>query len=106
MGDVGHGIAHRGQAFGLEQAVFHGLVFGNVPHDGGEIEAPEDFGHGKGDAQGEFFAVPAPGGEAPGPAQDVGLPGGQIALQKAGWVSVKGAGTMSFRSWPRASCRE
>ena len=23
MGDMGHGIAHRGQAFGLEQPVFH-----------------------------------------------------------------------------------
>ena len=79
VGDVGHGIAHRGQAFGLEHPVFHGLIFGDVPHDGGKIQVALDFGHGKGDAQGKFLSVPAPGGEAPLPAQDMGLPGGEIA---------------------------
>ena len=79
VGDMGHGIAHGRQAFGLEHPVFHGLIFGNVPHDGGKIQVALNFGHGKGDAQGKFPAVPAPGGEAALPAQDVGLAGGQVA---------------------------
>ena len=79
VGDVGHGIAHGRQTFGLEQSVFHGLVFGDVPHDGGKIQVALNFGHGEGDAQGKCLSVPAPGVEAALPAQDVGLPGGQIA---------------------------
>ena len=79
VGDVGHGVAHRGQAFGLHQPVFHLLVFGDVPDDAGEIEVAPDFRHGKGDAHGEFAAVPAQGGEAHVLADHPGLPGGQIA---------------------------
>ena len=79
MGDMGHGIAHRGQAFGMEHPVFHLLIFGDVPNDAGEIEVVPNLGHGKGDAHGEFPAVPALGGEAGVLADHPGLPGGHIA---------------------------
>ncbi len=79
VGDVGHGVAHRGQALGLQQPVFHLLVLGDVPDDAGEIEVAPNFRHGKGDAHGEFAAVPAQGGEAHVLADHPGLPGGHIA---------------------------
>ena len=79
MGDVGHGIAHGGQALGLEHPLFHLLVFGHVPDDAGEIEIVANLGHGKGDADGEFAAVPALGREADVLADYLGLPGGDVA---------------------------
>ena len=79
MGDMGHGIAHRGQAFGMEHPVFHLLIFGDVADDAGEIEVVPNLGHGKGDADGEFAAVAALGAEAGVLADHPGLPGGHIA---------------------------
>ncbi len=106
MGDVGHGIATAARRSDCSSRSSMALYSVMSRMTAVKIEVPEDFGHGEGDAQGEFLAGAPPGAEAPLPAQHVGLPGGQVTLQKAGVGFGEGGGMMSCRSWPMASSRE